>query len=305
MNIETRITPAAAAPISPALAESSTEAYRVFDRIGEALTGQMSGGISPAALAMATFDWLIHLASAPGKRLELANKAGQKTARLLAHVASACTCADTPPCVVPLPGDHRFRAEGWTRPPFSFWAQAFLLNQQWWHNVTHGVPGVTPHHEDVISFSARQMLDMLSPSNIPLTNPEVIDKIIATGGANFIQGFRNWLEDVQHLMTGRPPVGTETFVVGRDVANIWPGLVATTIFSFLLAWGDLLWALCLISSPNLQTMTLGVTQLIGQFRVQWSDIMAATTIGSAIPAILYVVLQRYLVQGFTESAVKG
>ena len=86
--------------------------------------------------------------------------------------------------------------------------------------------------------------------------------------------------------------------------NIWPGLVATTIFSFLLAWGDLLWALCLISSQNLQTMTLGVTQLIGQFRVQWSDIMAATTIGSAIPAVLYVLLQRYLVQGFTESAVK-
>ncbi|HKU09598.1 MAG TPA: carbohydrate ABC transporter permease [Bradyrhizobium sp.] len=86
--------------------------------------------------------------------------------------------------------------------------------------------------------------------------------------------------------------------------NIWPGLVATTIFSFLLAWGDLLWALCLISSQNLQTMTLGVTQLIGQFRVQWSDIMAAATIGSAIPAVLYVILQRYLVQGFTESAVK-
>jgi multiple sugar transport system permease protein len=86
--------------------------------------------------------------------------------------------------------------------------------------------------------------------------------------------------------------------------NIWPGLVATTIFSFLLAWGDLLWALCLISSQPLQTMTLGITQLIGQFRVQWSDIMAATTIGTAIPAILYVVLQRYLVRGFTESAVK-
>lgn len=87
--------------------------------------------------------------------------------------------------------------------------------------------------------------------------------------------------------------------------NVWPGLVATTIFSFLLAWGDLLWALCLISSQSLQTMTLGITQLIGQFRVQWSEIMAATTIGTMIPAVLYVLLQRYLVRGFTESAVKG
>jgi multiple sugar transport system permease protein len=87
--------------------------------------------------------------------------------------------------------------------------------------------------------------------------------------------------------------------------NIWPGLVATTVFSFLLAWGDLLWALCLISSQPLQTMTLAITQLIGQFRVQWSDIMAATTIGTSIPALLYIVLQRYLVRGVAESAVKG
>jgi multiple sugar transport system permease protein len=81
--------------------------------------------------------------------------------------------------------------------------------------------------------------------------------------------------------------------------------VATTIFSFLLAWGDLLWALCLISDPAKQTMTLGITNLVGQFRVLWSDIMAATVIGCAIPAILYLSLQRYLIAGVTSSSVKG
>ncbi|RYX93340.1 MAG: carbohydrate ABC transporter permease [Comamonadaceae bacterium] len=87
--------------------------------------------------------------------------------------------------------------------------------------------------------------------------------------------------------------------------NIMPGLVATMIFAFLLAWGDLLWALCLISEPSRQTMTLGITNLVGQFRVLWSDIMAATAIGSAIPALAYVVLQRYLVKSSAASAVKG
>jgi multiple sugar transport system permease protein len=88
------------------------------------------------------------------------------------------------------------------------------------------------------------------------------------------------------------------------VPLVLPGLVATTIFAFLLSWGDLLWALCLISDPQKQTMTLGITQLVGQFRVYWSEIMAATVIASIIPAFLYLILQRYLVQGFTEAAVK-
>lgn len=86
--------------------------------------------------------------------------------------------------------------------------------------------------------------------------------------------------------------------------NILPGLVATIIFAFLLSWGDLLWALCLISDPTKQTMTLGIAQLVGQFRVQWSEIMAATVIVTIVPATLYLMLQRYLIKGFTEGAVK-
>lgn len=85
---------------------------------------------------------------------------------------------------------------------------------------------------------------------------------------------------------------------------VLPGLVATMIFAFLLSWGDLLWALCLISTPSKQTMTLGITQLVGQFRVFWSEIMAATVIASIIPATLYLFLQQYLVKGFTDAAVK-
>src|SRR5690606_8972738 len=85
-------------------------------------------------------------------------------------------------------------------------------------NVTREVPGVTPHHEEVVSFAARQWLDIFSPSNMPLTNPEVIEKGIATGGANFVEGFRNWVEDGHRVATGQPPVGAENFVPGRDVA---------------------------------------------------------------------------------------
>jgi polyhydroxyalkanoate synthase len=213
-------------PPQPRTGESTgSEAYRSFDRMREALTAQMTAGLSPASLALALFDWSIHLASAPGKRMELADKAARKAARLLIYLSSAMTQGSgAAPCVEPLAGDYRFTAEAWKKQPFAAFAQAFLLNQQWWHNVTHAVPGVAPHHEDVVSFAARQMLDMFSPSNSPFTNPEVIEKTIATGGRNFVTGFQNWLEDINRLATAQPPVGAEAFRPGREVA-VTPGKV--------------------------------------------------------------------------------
>lgn len=97
---------------------------------------------------------------------------------------------------------------------------------------------------------------------------------------------------------------TRTFLM-VVLPGILPGLVATIIFAFLLSWGDLLWALCLISAKSKQTLTLGITQLVGEFRTEWSTIMAATVIATMIPAVLYLLLQNFLIKGFTEAAVKG
>ncbi len=215
--------PSPSAPEAPYVSVGS-EAFRAIDRMAEALAAQATGGISPAALAMASFDWSLHLAAAPGKRMELGVKAARKTARFLTWLAAARAEPETPPCIEPLPGDYRFADERWHRPPFCMFAQSFLLAQQWWHNATHEVPGVTPHHEDVVSFAARQWLDVFSPSNAPLLNPEVLEKTLASGGANLVQGLRNWIEDAARAAAGRPPVGAEKFRPGEEVA-LTPGRV--------------------------------------------------------------------------------
>ncbi len=205
-------------------AMQTDEGFQTLDRMWTAQRARWSGGLSPAALAMALFDWSMHLAIAPGKQMALAAKAGEKTVRLLTHAMAVAADREMPACIEPLPGDYRFTGDAWKTQPFAFWTQAFLLQQQWWHNVTHAVPGVAPHHEEMVSFGARQMLDVFSPSNQPWTNPEVIDKTLESGGMNFVNGLRNWMEDVGRLATNRLPVGTEDFVVGKDVA-VTPGKV--------------------------------------------------------------------------------
>ncbi len=220
MNVDTRPT-SPTSEVIPGQYEHEPlglEVFRSFDRVYEALIAQITGGLSPAALSLAFFDWSIHLTGAPGKRAELVYKAAKKNLRLLGYLANAAIDRDAPPCISPLPGDQRFRHESWQEWPYRFWSQAFLLNQQWWHNATREVPGVTPHHEDGLSFTARQILDVFSPSNLPFANPEVLKKAQELGGANFVRGFQNFLEDVSRQTTGRPPVGVESFVVGRNVA---------------------------------------------------------------------------------------
>lgn len=111
------------------------------------------------------------------------HKAARKTARFVAHALAAPTHPNMPPCIEPLPQDHRFDDPAGRSWPFDLLWQAFLLTQQWWHNATTDVAGVSRHHEQLVSFAARQFLDTLAPSNGPHTNPEVIAATMSHPGA--------------------------------------------------------------------------------------------------------------------------
>ncbi len=84
-----------------------------------------------------------------------------------------------------------------------------------------------------------------------------------------------------------------------------PGTVATLLFGFLLAWQDLLWALCIISIDEKRTVTLGVAFTVGEFIIKWPMLTAASLIGSLPTIILYLFLQRFYVEGLARGAVKG
>ena len=194
-----------------------------LDRRLQAWQARLTGGLSPVALSLAWFDWLAHLASMPGRQAELAAGAWHSAMRL-PGCASQAGDPGAVPRSEPGPQDPRFAAPGWQQWPFSVISQAFLSAEQWWQEATTGVPGVSRHHERVVSFGARQLLDMVSPSNFPWSNPEVLDATAAQRGANLARGARLLAEDWQRLLTGAGPVGTEAFAPGKSVA-ITPGKV--------------------------------------------------------------------------------
>ncbi|HUZ75926.1 MAG TPA: alpha/beta fold hydrolase [Stellaceae bacterium] len=189
-----------------------------IDRLLHAALGRVTAGLSPAALALAYADWAVHLWSAPGKQQQLVEKAARKAVRFATYAARQLSEPDCAPCIEPLEQDERFTSAAWQRWPFNFIYQTFLLNQQWWHNATTGIGGVSRHHEEVVSFAARQWLDVFSPANFIATNPEVLAATLREGGQNLARGAMNFMADWERTVAGRPPVGSEAFEPGENVA---------------------------------------------------------------------------------------
>ncbi|WP_296201183.1 alpha/beta fold hydrolase [uncultured Hyphomicrobium sp.] len=206
---------------------ASTAISDVVDRSLHAAVSRLTAGLSPAALTEAYLDWMIHLASSPGKQTQLVEKAVRKSIRLARHM-SQCMLSRTGtaarPCIEPLPIDRRFSDKEWQQWPYTFLYQSFLLHQQWWHNATTGVRGVTAQHERVVEFASRQLLDMFSPANFIATNPQVLRKSVEEGGMNLLRGWQNFVEDWERAISGAKPVGTDEFKVGGNIA-ISPGKV--------------------------------------------------------------------------------
>jgi polyhydroxyalkanoate synthase len=195
-----------------------------LDRTANAIVARFTMGVSPVALAMTYFDWAAHLGASPGKQFQLAEKALDYAHRWATHALDLSVNPDAPARAEPSPDDHRFDHEGWRRFPFNLVSQAFLFTEQWWHDATTAVRGVSRHDEAAVSFIARQLLDMASPSNVPLLNPEVIEATVEEKGANWLRGGGYFVDDVRRVVKGEKPAGAESFQVGKDVA-ITPGKV--------------------------------------------------------------------------------
>ncbi|WP_226886829.1 PHA/PHB synthase family protein [Nisaea nitritireducens] len=216
----------ASAPLVPECDRPTPGHYtaQAIDHAFKANLARLTLGISPAGLATSYFNWFSHLALSPGKHMELVEKAARKAARIMIHAGTAGMNAEAPPCIEPLPQDRRFSGEAWKQWPFNMISQSFLLTQQWWHNATTEIDGLSKEDEHAVSFMARQMLDHYAPSNMLWTNPEALKATVAQGGTNLARGAGYMADDWQRAIAGKKPSGADAFQVGRDV-GVTPGKV--------------------------------------------------------------------------------
>lgn len=112
--------------------------------------------------------------------------------------------------------------------------------------------------------------------------PRDIDEAAKIDGASYLQTF---------------------FLVILPLAR--PGLVAVALFTFLIAWNSYLWALVLTTDASMHVLSVGVANMVGEYRVQWNELMAAAVIAAVPVMLLFSFLEKHLVNAITAGAVKG
>ncbi len=118
--------------------------------------------------------------------------------------------------------DRRFRAAAWRSSPFhSLLLQAYLLHAAYLNELAANAT-LPDAQRKRLQFMTRQYVDAFAPTNFPATNPEVLERAIATEGANFVAGMANLVADIRR---GRISMSdSSAFEVGRNLATT-PGSV--------------------------------------------------------------------------------
>jgi multiple sugar transport system permease protein len=84
-----------------------------------------------------------------------------------------------------------------------------------------------------------------------------------------------------------------------------PGLVATLVYGFINSWNELIFAIILVSSPNLQTLPVGLMSMTDETRTEYGMMLAIAVLALVPSLALFGWVQRYLTTGLSAGAVKG
>jgi multiple sugar transport system permease protein len=84
-----------------------------------------------------------------------------------------------------------------------------------------------------------------------------------------------------------------------------PGITVAVVFSFVYAWGDLIYGLTFIVNPVMRPITSSIYNYVQQYQTLWNSTMAFGIIAIFPVVLIFIFMQRYIVSGLTNGAVKG
>ena len=192
------------------------------DREFRTLLAQASKGMSPLELSLATMDWISHLSISPGKRMQLAQSFAGKLYQLGIYSIESLFKKDAkgPASAI----ERRMSGDAWQKWPFNVFAQMHQTSKDWWKEATIGVEGVRSEHEILVHSVADQILDMLSPANSALTNPDVLKAAVKEKGASLGRGLRFFASDMIRGAGTNGLAENDVYKVGETIA-VTPGKV--------------------------------------------------------------------------------
>lgn len=86
---------------------------------------------------------------------------------------------------------------------------------------------------------------------------------------------------------------------------MFPGIVAVFVFAFIGAWNELIAGTIFLNTQKMWTIPIGLKSLVGKYNVDWGSMMAGGCLALLPTAIMFIFVQKYIVEGMTAGAVKG
>ncbi|MEK9762528.1 MAG: carbohydrate ABC transporter permease, partial [Deltaproteobacteria bacterium] len=83
-----------------------------------------------------------------------------------------------------------------------------------------------------------------------------------------------------------------------------PGIIATAIYIFITSWNEYLYALTL-GGRGVRPITVAIQTLVGEYQVEWGLLTAGGIVGAMPATVLFLLVQKHLIAGLTQGAVKG
>jgi multiple sugar transport system permease protein len=107
--------------------------------------------------------------------------------------------------------------------------------------------------------------------------------------------------DEAAMVDGCTPVGAMFRVV---LPLTVPGIIATGIYIFITSWNEYLYA-SILAGQNVRTLTVAIQTLVGEYEIAWGLLTAGGVVGALPVTLLFMLIQKRLVAGMTQGAVKG
>lgn len=217
-------------PDPMALGKALVDAYEKAQPIFNDYIGKYGSADTMEQFSSSNFDpmnvqdsykaFIERIAKDPGKFMEIQAQHTQDWVNLWQDSISKFMGQETTHApITPEKGDRRFKAPEWQENAlFDFIKQSYLLTCNHMEKTIEDVDGLSENQKNKLNFQAKLFTNAMSPTNFLMTNPEVLNETMKTGGQNLVKGFENLMRDIKDGKLNIRTTDKTAFELGKNIA---------------------------------------------------------------------------------------